>query len=228
VVETPRTFVAPRDVGETATHVASIPVSEGLTVFQRLAGFSARRRWWVIAVWGVLTALSAPLAVTLTGALSGAGWDAQGSTAELVRRELRRDFATLGAEDAMVVYHQRQPVADDPGALRALVGDLRDAPGAVRVVDPLAQPGEAGLVSRDGRTALIPVALEADEDADLPESAGDLAGFVADLRLPPGARAEAHGHTVEDPQLPLDVHDLVLAGVDHGALRAIPGTGRPW
>ena len=172
---------------------ASTPTREGLTPFQRLAGFSARRRWWVIAFWLVLTAVSAPLAATLTSALSGAGWEAQGSTAELVRNELRRDFAALGAEDAAVVYHQRRPVADDPGTLRALVTDLHDAPGAVRVVDPLAQPGDSGLVSRDGRTVLIPVALEAHQDADLPESAGEVGKFVADIRLPPGARAEVTG-----------------------------------
>ena len=165
----------------------------GLTVFQRLAGFSARRRRWVIAVWVIVTAVAAPLAVTLTGALSGAGWDAQGSTAEQVRRELRRDFAELGAEDAMVVYRQTRPVADDPAALEALVRDVRDAPGALRVVNPLDQPSDAGLVSRDGRTALIPVALEATDDADLPESAGEVGDFVADLELSPGARAEVTG-----------------------------------
>ena len=175
------------------TPSAPAPTAARLTVFQRLAGFSARRRWWVIGAWLIVTAVSAPLAATVSGALSGAGWEAQGSTAEQVRNELRRDFAALGAEDAMVVYTQRQPVADSPDALRGLVGDLRDAPGAIRVVDPLDQPAEAGLVSRDGRTVLIPVALEANEDADLPESAGEVGDFVEDLRLPTGARAEVTG-----------------------------------
>ncbi len=93
------------------TPPAPAPTAARLTVFQRLAGFSARRRWWVIGAWLIVTAVSAPLAATVSGALSGAGWEAQGSTAEQVRNELRRDFAALGAEDAMVVYTQRQPVA---------------------------------------------------------------------------------------------------------------------
>jgi RND superfamily putative drug exporter len=61
------------------------------------------------------------------------------------------------------------------------------------VVDPLALPPEAGLVSPDGQTILIPVDLMAEEDADLPESAGQLIGFVEDVQLPDGATAEVTG-----------------------------------
>ena len=53
--------------------------------FARLGRFSARRRRTVMLVWLVLTLATAPLAVTLTGALSGAGWEAQGSIAQRVR-----------------------------------------------------------------------------------------------------------------------------------------------
>ena len=38
--------------------------------------------------------------------------------------------------------------------------------GAASVIDPLTRPAEAGLVSPDGRTALIPVQLTATSDAD--------------------------------------------------------------
>jgi len=61
------------------------------------------------------------------------------------------------------------------------------------VVDPLGQPPEAGLVSPDGRTVLVPVALEADSDADLPESAGALMDTVDAVDLPAGASADATG-----------------------------------
>jgi len=46
-------------------------------------------------VWVLLALAAAPLAVSVYSALSGAGWDAQGSTAQTVRQELRRDFPTL-------------------------------------------------------------------------------------------------------------------------------------
>ena len=49
------------------------------------------------------------------------------------------------------------PIAEDPAGLEALVADLQGAPGAAAVVDPLTRPAEAGLISPDGRTVLIPV-----------------------------------------------------------------------
>ncbi|MUH52687.1 MAG: hypothetical protein F2789_15930, partial [Actinobacteria bacterium] len=67
-------------------------------LFSRLAAFMARHRRAVILTWLVVTIAAAPLAITLTKALSGAGWDAKGSTAQTVRTELRRDFPALGAE----------------------------------------------------------------------------------------------------------------------------------
>ena len=60
-------------------------------LFARLAAFSFRRRRGVIALWLVVAFAAAPLALSLTSALSGAGWEAQGSTAQQVRDELRRD-----------------------------------------------------------------------------------------------------------------------------------------
>jgi hypothetical protein len=43
--------------------------------------FSVRHRWAMIAFRAVTTIAAAPLALTLTSALSGAVWEAQGSTA---------------------------------------------------------------------------------------------------------------------------------------------------
>ena len=161
--------------------------------FARMARFSATHRRMVMVVWLVATLAAAPLALTLTGALSGAGWEAQGSTSVKVRDELRRDFPQLGAEAAIVVYQQDEPIAQDPSGVERLVADLQGAPGAGSVVDPLTRPAESGLVSRDGRTALIPVQLLADDDAQLPESAGELIDHVDGLTLSDGARAEVTG-----------------------------------
>jgi RND superfamily putative drug exporter len=159
----------------------------------RLGQLSARRWRLVLAVWFGLTVVAAPLALSLSSTLSGAGWDPQGTVAGEVRDELRRDFAALEAEAAMVVYRQSTPIAEDPVGLEALIADLDGAPGAASVVDTLALPREAGLVSPDGRTALVPVALEAQEDADLPESAHDLIEHVDGLSVPSDAAVEVTG-----------------------------------
>ena len=157
-----------------------------------LAKVMARRRRLVMVVWLLIAVGAAPFALTLTGSLSGAGWDAQGSTAQRVRSELRRDFSSLGAEAAIVVYVQPSGALADPG-LGRLVNALAKTPAAARVVDPRAMPPEAGLVSRDGRTALIPVALRAEKDAELPERAGDLGRFVRRQPLGAGASADVTG-----------------------------------
>ncbi len=162
-------------------------------ILGRIARVSARRRRLVIGLWLLVAVAAAPLAVTLTGALSGAGWEAQGTTSQRVRDELRRDFAAVGAEAAYVVYHQDQPITAQPGGLATLVDAVAGAPGAARVVDPRTMPADSGLMARDGRTALIPVALRATRDAELPESAGALGDAVSAIDLPTGASADVTG-----------------------------------
>ena len=97
----------------TPAHQPSAP-PDPKALFSRLAAFSARHRRGVIVTWLLVAFAAAPLALTLTGALSGAGWEAQGSTAQQVRDELRRDFPQLGAEDPVVVYHQTDAHRDRP------------------------------------------------------------------------------------------------------------------
>ncbi|HEY5173263.1 MAG TPA: MMPL family transporter [Acidimicrobiia bacterium] len=162
-------------------------------LFSRLAAFSARHRRGVIAVWMLVAFATAPLALTLTSALSGAGWEAQGSTAQRVRDEIRRDFPHLGAEAPVVVYHQQTPIAADPAPLNRLVTQLQHAPHARAVPNPLALPASAGLLSRDGHTALIPVDQVVKNDAARPTAAGELGTYVAKLSLASGARANVTG-----------------------------------
>ena len=156
----------------------------------RAAGRHPRR---VLALWAIVVVASAPLAVTLTSSLSGAGWEAQGSSAQEVRDELRRDFPQLGAEAAIVAYRQDTPIADDPAGLTALVAGLQGSAGTTTVVDPQTAPTGAGLLSPDGKAALIPVGLESTTDADLPESAGQVMDTVAGIALPDGAEADTTG-----------------------------------
>ena len=180
-------------VTATATQEQSAATATHPGLLARIGRAAARRPRRVLLAWTVVVVLAAPLAVTLTSALSGAGWEAQGSTAQEVRDELRRDFPQLGAEAAVVAYRQPNAIATDPSGVQALVAALQGSPGTTEVMDPLALPVEAGLISRDGRAALIPVGLAGTEDADLPESAGEVMQTVADVALPAGARADTTG-----------------------------------
>lgn len=162
-------------------------------LFSQLAAFSARRRRLVISLWLIVAFAAAPLALSLNGALSGAGWEAQGSIAQQVRDELRRDFPGLGAENPVVVYQQTVPIASEPLPLRRLVDELERAPKTARVVNPLELPPETGLIAPDGRTAIVAVAQDVGSDAERPEAAGELGRYVETLELTTGARVEVTG-----------------------------------
>jgi putative drug exporter of the RND superfamily len=180
------------DLSVSAGHEPS-PGPDERALFSRLAASMAKHRRAVILVWLVVTVAAAPLAITLTKTLSGAGWDAKGSTAEQVRMELREDFPALGAENPIVVYRQDTPITDDPAGLRALEAALSGGPRVSSVADPLAMPAEAGLISPDGLTALIPVEQQIGEDKDRPEAAGELGDFVGGLTVADDASAEVTG-----------------------------------
>ncbi|MEI7548023.1 MAG: hypothetical protein WCK21_08200, partial [Actinomycetota bacterium] len=162
-------------------------------LFSRLAASMARHRKAVILVWLIVTIAAAPLAITLTKSLSGAGWDAKGSIAEKVRAELRTDFPAMGAENPVVVYHQATPIASDPSGLKALVAELAKGPRVLSVADPLAMPAEAGMISQDGMTALVPVEQKISVEADRPVAAGEFGDYVGTLEVPTGAQDDVAG-----------------------------------
>ena len=165
-------------------------------LFDRLARFAVRRRRPVMLVWAAVVVVAAPFAIGLSGALSGAGWEAQGSIAQEVRDELRADFPMVGAESAIVVVNQPTSFGDDPSVVAGLVSALTAEVGGDMVAglaDPTQLPPESGLVSPDGRTIMIPVSLAYEADADLPEAANDLIHFVEEQRLPSGVQAEVTG-----------------------------------
>ena len=139
-----------------------------------IARFSVAKKKTVMLIWALVVVAAAPLAISLTSALSGAGWDAQGSEAQAVRNELRTQFPQLGAEAAMIVVQQAESVETSPATVKMLSTRAATAPGSTGAMDPLELPKESGLISTDGKTVIIPVMLEGSEDADLPIAAGHL------------------------------------------------------
>ena len=124
-------------------------VPRHLGLLGRIGRSSARHPRRVIVSWAIVVLAAAPLAITMGSALSGAGWDAQGSTAAEVRAELRKDFPQLGAEAAIVAYRQPAPIADDPSGLILLVASLEGSPGTAS--DRSAGPAPGAGVDQSGR-----------------------------------------------------------------------------
>jgi RND superfamily putative drug exporter len=158
-----------------------------------IAKFSVARKKTVMLIWLVVVLAAAPLAISLTKALSGAGWEAQGSEAQIVRDELRKNFPQLGAEAAMIVVHQNETVSTNSADVAALVKGAMTAEGSAGVINPLEMPKESGLISPDGKTIIIPVMLKASEDADLPLAAGKVMEFVETQTLASGTTANVTG-----------------------------------
>jgi putative drug exporter of the RND superfamily len=144
-------------------------------------------------LWLILVFAAAPLAASLTSVLSGAGWDAQGSEAQIVRNELRADFPQVGAEAAMIVVQQDVSVMDSPDTVATLAAGAATAPGSAGAMNPLELPMESGLISPDGKTIIIPVMLQATADADLPISAGKVMKWLDGQTLPEGVKANTTG-----------------------------------
>ena len=158
-----------------------------------IARWSVAHKKAVMLIWLVVVIAAAPLAIGLSSALSGAGWDAQGSEAEKVRQELRTDFPEVGGEAAMIVVQQPTSVVENPETVAMLAAGAATAPGSTGAMNPLEMPMESGLISQDQKTAIIPVTLAFEEDADLPKSAGELMHWVDKQELPEGTVANVTG-----------------------------------
>lgn len=161
--------------------------------FASIARTSVRYKKTVMLVWLAIVVGAAPLAISLTSALSGAGWDAQGSEAQAVRNELRTRFPQVGAEAAMIVVTQDKPVSEFTNDVAALAKGAAKAPGSAGAMNPLELPKESGLISPDGKTVIIPVMLQGKTDADLPVSAGKLMDWVHEQKLAMGTKANTTG-----------------------------------
>jgi RND superfamily putative drug exporter len=158
-----------------------------------MAKFAVAYKKTVMLVWLVVVLAAAPLAISLTGVLSGAGWEAQGSEAQIVRDQLRTEFPQLGAEAAMIVVTQDKPVSEDSATVAMLAKGAATATGAAGSMNPLEMPAESGLISQDGTTIIIPVMLASQTDADLPVAAGHIMEWVDEQSFPNGTTANVTG-----------------------------------
>jgi RND superfamily putative drug exporter len=120
----------------------------------RLGGWTAEHIRVVSIAWLVVAVVLAAFAPKVETALSGAGWQANGSESVKARSLIQRNFGGLSSSAPMVVVHSRDTTLKSP-QFRATVARveqiLRANPDVARVQGP--QPG-AGI-SADRHTAVI-------------------------------------------------------------------------
>jgi putative drug exporter of the RND superfamily len=148
----------------------------------RLGRFAATRRRWVLIAWAIVTVGLGALAPRVETALSGAGWQANGSESVEVRERIDSAFAGAGAYALQVAVHSEKLTVADPAFRHTLARTeavLAADPAVSRAIPP--RPGQT--LSRDGRTAVV--FGGAAEDANgMVAAADDLRGKLAAVAAP--------------------------------------------
>jgi RND superfamily putative drug exporter len=120
----------------------------------RLGGWAADHIRVVALVWALIAVALAVFAPKVETALSGAGWQANGSKSLRARTLIQQNFGGLSSSALMVVLYSPTLTTSSPqfGATLARVETvLRSDPAVATVQGP-----KAGLsISRDGHTALV-------------------------------------------------------------------------
>ncbi|WP_245623187.1 MMPL family transporter [Spirillospora albida] len=172
----------------------------------RLGGWAAGHFRLVVFVWvGLLVVLGA-FAPKVNTALSGAGWQADGSESVQVREAAEKHFGGNASTALQVVVAADRPVTD--GAVAAVIDRavrLVAADGRIgRVVRP--QPG--ATVSPDGRTAVILAGAAADPN-EMVRAADDLKEPLAALSAD-GIEVSATGSSVLWSDFNTANHDAMM------------------
>ncbi len=148
----------------------------------RLGRLAAEHRGRVFVAWALIAVGLGILAPRVETALSGAGWQANGSQSVEAREQIDRNFAGAGNYALQVAVHSRGLVATAPEFRQTVARSqrvLRRDPAVGRVSPP--QPGLS--ISPDGHTAVIRAGAAADPNA-MVEAADRLETKLADAAGP--------------------------------------------
>ncbi|SEO81818.1 MMPL family transporter [Actinacidiphila rubida] len=160
--------------------------------FGRLGAWSATHARTVFLLWIVLVAVLGALAPRVETALSGAGWQADGSQSVAVRQIAEQHFGGNASSALQIVVHADRPVTDPSvqHVIQRAEALVRTNPRVAGVVPP--QPG--ATLSADGRTAVVLAGAKADPN-EMVRAADALKGPLAALSAP-GIDVHATGASV--------------------------------
>jgi RND superfamily putative drug exporter len=156
----------------------------------RLGRFAASHRRAVFVTWAVIAVGLGVFAPRVETALSGAGWQANGSESVKVRETADRAFGGAGSYAIQVAVHSPDLTSTDPAFRRtvARVGGVLTSNSKVRRVIP---PAASGQISPDGHTAIV-LGTAAASPNEMVAAANDLKTEVAAVAAP-GVEANLTG-----------------------------------
>ena len=166
-----------------APSVPAVEHSETVGPIGRLGRWAADHVRIVSIVWTVVAVALAVFAPKVETALSGAGWQANGSQSVQARQLIQRNFGGLSSSAPIVVVHSSTLTTSSP-AFRATVAKA-EAILRVRLahLDRSFRRGRASRSQRDGHTALVVAGAKSDPTA-MVAAADKLKGKLHGLATP--------------------------------------------
>ncbi|HEX6665491.1 MAG TPA: MMPL family transporter [Solirubrobacterales bacterium] len=156
----------------------------------RLGRFAATHRRAVFLAWALIAVGLGVLAPRVETALSGAGWQANGSESVAVREEIDRGFGGASSYALQVAVHSQSLTAADP-AFRRTVERVEGVLAADSAVAGVVAPHPGSSISRDGHTVIV-TATAAEDPNQMVAGAADLKPELAAVAAP-GTEANLTG-----------------------------------
>jgi RND superfamily putative drug exporter len=145
----------------------------------RLGRYTATHFRRVLLGWVLVAVVLGFFAPRVETALSGAGWEANGSQSVQARKLVEKDFAGLGSYGLMtVVYSPTQTVGSL--AFKAVVVRVEETLRADRAVRTVVAPTPGFSISRDGHTAIVQAGAARDPN-EMVAAADSLKGTLKKL-----------------------------------------------
>ena len=130
----------------------------------RLGGFAADHVRAVLTVWAIVAVALAAFAPKVETALSGAGWQADGSESVQARTVIQRSFAGLSSSAVTVVVHSPSVTTSAPEFRQTMLRVERSLAADKRVAS-VQRPRPGASVSPDGHTAIVTAGAKGDPTA---------------------------------------------------------------
>ncbi len=145
----------------------------------RLGRYAAANTRNVFIAWALVAVALGFFAPKVEHALSGAGWQANGSESVQVRDLVQKEFGGLNSTGLMVVLHSNSLTSSDPAFQRTVAAVSARLKQDDRVAS-VAAPQAGSTISRDGRTAVVMAGAAADANT-MVRAADDLKAPITAL-----------------------------------------------
>ena len=165
--------------------------SSGRSLTARIARFSARHRWYIIAAWTALVAAAAVLAFDIGDVLTTNDRLDPNTESERARALIEERIRGPEPPREFILLRSDERTVDDPAfaaLASSLIADVRALDGTVLAADGYHESGREMFVSADRQTTLIPVTLAGTVD-DARHTAAPLVSLVEEFETPPGFEA---------------------------------------